>query len=350
VLKITLFSEHSANNNEYNIGGRDMGVRQAVWKWLGSHGKVASWMTTGVIVGAAGSAVVLASIPDPSGVIHACYSTGVLGRVRIIDNASQTCNNNEAAITWNQTGPQGPAGAQGPAGGSSITSFTDRNFNSVDWRYQDFSGKDFRGSSLTNAILIGADLHDSNFTGTGIGGGSYDAANFSGSNFTDGFIRVPSTSSVGTDPSGALTDFRNTNLTNTEISSWGAGPKVSGDFRGANLTGTIFHWVINSNFTGVDFRPAALLTGGGGSSTISSFSNSNFTSANFSGIALTSVQFNNNNFTGTDFTNSQLDSVNFSGSDLSSAVLTGATWSNTTCSDGTNSDANGGTCIGHLVP
>lgn len=59
-----------------------------------------------VIVGAAGSAVVFASVPDGSGVIHGCYknNTGVLS---VIDSTTQTCASNETAITWNQQGQAG---------------------------------------------------------------------------------------------------------------------------------------------------------------------------------------------------------------------------------------------------
>jgi len=66
----------------------------------------------------------LASIPDAGGVIHGCYlTTGppqARGALRVIDtDAGQACVSGEIAITWNQTGPQGPegpAGATGPAG------------------------------------------------------------------------------------------------------------------------------------------------------------------------------------------------------------------------------------------
>ena len=57
-------------------------------------------------------AVVQAAIPDPSGVIHACYRAN--GNIRLVDKSS--CTSTETALTWNQTGPQGPAGAAGPAG------------------------------------------------------------------------------------------------------------------------------------------------------------------------------------------------------------------------------------------
>lgn len=63
--------------------------------------------------------VAYASIPDSSGVIHACYvNYGNLPHVvRVIDtDAGQKCTSQETALTWNQTGPQGPAGAQGPQG------------------------------------------------------------------------------------------------------------------------------------------------------------------------------------------------------------------------------------------
>jgi hypothetical protein len=82
-------------------------------------------VTTGVAVWAA--------IPDsPGGTIHACYNRGGLlnlepGELRVIDAASEHCRNGETALTWNQTGPQGPAGAigaQGPKGDTGATGAT----------------------------------------------------------------------------------------------------------------------------------------------------------------------------------------------------------------------------------
>jgi hypothetical protein len=64
----------------------------------------------------AGGAVALASIPDAQGVIHACRNTKD-GSLRVIDaDAGQTCGKDEAALNWNQTGPQGPAGEPGLGG------------------------------------------------------------------------------------------------------------------------------------------------------------------------------------------------------------------------------------------
>jgi hypothetical protein len=57
-------------------------------------------------------AAVRAAIPDPSGVIHACYRAN--GNLRLVDKSG--CTSAETALTWNQTGPQGPAGTPGPQG------------------------------------------------------------------------------------------------------------------------------------------------------------------------------------------------------------------------------------------
>jgi hypothetical protein len=57
-------------------------------------------------------AAVRAAIPDPSGAIHACYRSN--GNLRLVDKSG--CTSAETALTWNQTGPQGPAGTPGPQG------------------------------------------------------------------------------------------------------------------------------------------------------------------------------------------------------------------------------------------
>jgi hypothetical protein len=60
-----------------------------------------------------GTAVAVASIPDAQGVIHGCRNTKT-GALRAIDtDVGQTCGKDEAALNWNQTGPQGPAGPPG---------------------------------------------------------------------------------------------------------------------------------------------------------------------------------------------------------------------------------------------
>src|SRR5262245_25405001 len=82
---------------------------------LGLGGKLAAF-GAGIVI--ATTAVAYASIPDSSGVIHACY--GNSGALKVIDpSAGGACGHSETAISWSQTapaGPQGPAGDPGPQG------------------------------------------------------------------------------------------------------------------------------------------------------------------------------------------------------------------------------------------
>jgi hypothetical protein len=62
--------------------------------------------------------IVYATIPDASGVIHACYSKST-SAIRIIDDSVTNCKSGETSLQWNVAGPigpQGPAGAQGLQG------------------------------------------------------------------------------------------------------------------------------------------------------------------------------------------------------------------------------------------
>ena len=81
------------------------------------------WLVAG-LVGTAGLAagIATASIPDASGVIHACYtktssSTQPPGSVRVIDTGiGQTCTAAENSLNWGVRGPTGAQGLQGPQG------------------------------------------------------------------------------------------------------------------------------------------------------------------------------------------------------------------------------------------
>ncbi len=59
--------------------------------------------------------VAVAMIPDSGGVIHGCYSKSG-GSIRVIDNTSTKCGNNETSLDWNQKGQQGLQGPAGPKG------------------------------------------------------------------------------------------------------------------------------------------------------------------------------------------------------------------------------------------
>jgi hypothetical protein len=69
--------------------------------------------------------------------------------------------------------------------------------------------------------------------------------------------------------------------------------------------------------------------------------------ANLTGANLTGVNFVNAVLPGTNLTNANLTGANMTGATVSGIIYTGATFSNTTCPDATNTDTNGGTCVGH---
>ena len=95
-------------------------------------------------------------------------------------------------------------------------------------------------------------------------------------------------------------------------------------------------WLQGSSWVGTNLAGAELenvdLTG------------ANMTGADFTGAYMYGTSFVGATLDGADFTSANLDAVlQFDG-----ASLIGVTWNDTECPDGTNSDANGGTCCGHL--
>ena len=78
------------------------------------------------------------------------------------------------------------------------------------------------------------------------------------------------------------------------------------------------------------------------------------TGSNLMGLSAKNVLAYNANFTRanlthSDFLNVYLTNVNLTGADMTDASFTNVTWTNTTCPDGSNSDNNSRTCVGHLT-
>jgi hypothetical protein len=67
------------------------------------------------VAGVVAGGIAFATIPDGSGVIHACYTKSG-GSLRVIDSSVTSCGQNETALTWNNVGPRGPQGLPGPQG------------------------------------------------------------------------------------------------------------------------------------------------------------------------------------------------------------------------------------------
>jgi phospholipase C len=74
-----------------------------------------------------------------------------------------------------------------------------------------------------------------------------------------------------------------------------------------------------------------------------SFNGTNLKGAFLEGINLSGATLQGVNLEGADLTN-----ANLAGASLSGANTHGVTWTSTTCPDGTSSDADGGSCAGHL--
>ncbi len=78
-----------------------------------------------VVAVAVAGGMAYATIPDASGVIHACVNNSTKA-LRLIDTARPTlstghCVNGETPLSWSQAGPagvQGPPGPEGPQGGN----------------------------------------------------------------------------------------------------------------------------------------------------------------------------------------------------------------------------------------
>ena len=69
---------------------------------------------------------------------------------------------------------------------------------------------------------------------------------------------------------------------------------------------------------------------------------------NFSNANLTGADLSANTLTNTNFANANLTNANFGGDTVTgTTTVTGVIWSNTICPDGTNSNADGSTCVGH---
>ena len=102
------------------------------------------------------------------------------------------------------------------------------------------------------------------------------------------------------------------------------------DFSNQDLNSSVF---FKSEVSGVNFSNSNLAD--------SDFSESRAVGANFTDATLTDAIIEGADFTGANFTNADLTDAFIARTQLARAV-----WSNTTCPDGTNSDANNGTCEG----
>lgn len=223
--------------------------------------------------------------------IHGCIRP-ITGLLRIV-GANDTCGQNETAVDWDQNA--GSGGSIGTFGGYTTDQLVDINLGHEPKQYRYFVGGNFSNAVVFDEVFF-SDFTNANLTGTSWQQSDITSTNFTNADFTDATFD----STIDTD-----SNYSNATFTNAILS-----PQEEIEFH-------------------------------------SVFQGSNFTGANFTGTIFGDVD-NESEFTDTNFTNATFTDANLLGTTFTNATFTGATWSNTTCPDGTNSDDNGNTCVGHL--
>jgi hypothetical protein len=291
-----------------------------------------------LVAGGTAAGAAIASGPvDSSGVIHGCYTNKADNGSHVFElqNAGTSCPKGTTAITWNQAGqrgatgsagqagpagPTGPAGSQGAAGPTGDTGATGPqgpagpagpagvNGNTV------LNGTGAPASSLGNAGDFYLD------TAASVLYGPKTAAGWPASG----------TSLAG--PSGATGPQGPAGPAGPQGPAGPSGPTCSAPGPGANLANCQLteKSLVGVNLAGADLAQADL-------------ENSNLSGADLVGADLAFATLNNTNLS-----HASLNGANLLGVELLQLPnITGAIFEDTTCPDGTNSNNDGNTCVGH---
>lgn len=145
---------------------------------------------------------------------------------------------------------------------------------------------------------------------------------------------------VQTPAAGSGSNLAGSNLTAVDLSN---GFLVGAGLQGSNLSQTLLQGAFldgvdlsGSNLTDADLAGPFLVA--------ANLSAANLSDADLADAFLNRADLTGTNLTGTNLTGADLADVDLTGANLHGATLTGVVWSNTTCPDGTNSDADGGAC------
>ncbi len=188
-------------------------------------------------------------------------------------------------------------------------------------------------ANLEGAVLNGANLEEVNLT----------EANLVGANLSGAVLRF--TDFSGADLSGA--DVSDADITGAVWSNTTCPDGTNSDDNGETCLG---HFYIGDACPVAPesgpLRPGLVCVG-------ADFSSADLRGVDLSGADLTEALFFNADLkgaqlVGTVLLRADMTSADLVGADLYGAVLEGLVWSNTMCPDGTNSNDNGGTCLGHL--
>ncbi len=259
--------------------------------------------------GTAAAATIANGPVDSSGAIHGCWTNAELGgsHVFVLQDAGTACPKATTAISWNQTGPQGPAGAtgatgpqgpQGPQGPAGTNGTNGANGNTI-----------LNGSGAPSNTLG----HDGDF-----------------------YLDTSADALYGPKTSGAW-PASGVNLVGAAGPASPSGPTCSNPGPGANLVECAFYaYQLNTlDLTGAN------LSGANMASLFEAF-HTNFTGANLTGANLENMYTQGMNLSGANLTNADFQYAWGGGDNVQGAI-----WNDTTCPDGTNSNNDGDTCVGH---
>ena len=220
-----------------------------------------------------------------------------------------------ASLTFN-VGQEGCVAAAAPAGQNLAgANLAGKNLKGVNYQNANLQGANLKGANLMDANLSGADLQGANLQGANLMGANLKNANFTGGNLQGDNMQ-------GDDATCAV--FTNANLAGDNLQGLnGTGASLQGaNLQGANLQ--------NGVYAGATFHGDNL-------------QGDNLQKSNLVGVDLGGANLTGDNLQGDDFTAAVLKGATTSG-----ANLKGDVWSNTTCGDATNSNADGGSCTGHM--
>jgi uncharacterized protein YjbI with pentapeptide repeats len=208
----------------------------------------------------------------------------------------------------------------------------------------DWSGCDLAGANLAGANLASADLSNANLTNAGATGAQFVSANLTGATLTN-------------------IDLDNANVTGSNLTSTDLTTAQLVGLRSASITGSPVlpsEWVIynaylvgpNANLAGADLTGLTDTTGvelGGTNLTDVNLSNASLpsedlTDTNLTSADLTGADLADGDFTNTTLTDANLTSASLDGADLDTTAITGVIWLNTTCPNGTSSNAYDSGC------
>jgi uncharacterized protein YjbI with pentapeptide repeats len=250
---------------------------------------------TALSIGA--TAAMDAGASGPNVTYFACLSSS--GKLTKVGTTAPSCTGSLTQISWNSqgatgatgaTGVQGPTGPQGPAG-ATVNTCTSPPGPGLNFSVCTLSGVIWPATHLAGTLFIDANLSSAQLE----------------------IAEAPNA------------DFDFGNLTST-------------NFNATTLTGAILSQanVTNANFSGALLNGAQL-------NNMFNVSGVNFSTANLTGADLSSNTLTNTNFTGANVTN-----ANFNGDTVTGTItVTGVIWGNTICPDGTNSNVDGNSCVGH---